>query len=204
MPAPLGTPPPPPTSEDCLYLSITRPDRPLPSSGLPVLVWFHGGGYVSGSSALDTDGAALARQGLVVVSPAYRLGAFGFLHLGDLLGETFAGSGAIGLADQLHALRWVHDNIAGFGGDPRQITIYGISAGAKSVANILAHNDSRGLVHRAISASGGGEHVASVDQAGQVTTRFLAALGLRTDTADRVTSVPAAEMLGAQETLSGW
>ncbi len=195
MPAPLGTPPPPPPDEDCLYLSITRPDGPLPPDGLPVLVWIHGGGYATGSSALDTDGVALARHGLVVVSVAYRLGAFGFLHLGDLLGQPFAGSGAAGLADQLHALRWVRDNISAFGGNPRRVTVYGISAGAKSVANILSHPGSRGLVHRAISASGGGEHVATVEQAGQVTTRFLAALGLRADTADRVTSVPAAEML---------
>jgi para-nitrobenzyl esterase len=204
MPAPLGTPPPPPTDEDCLYLSVTRPDGPLPDGGLPVLVWIHGGGYITGSSALDTDGVALARQGLLVVSVAYRLGAFGFLHLGDLLGHPFAGSGAVGLADQLHALRWVHDNISAFGGDPRRVTIYGISAGAKSVANILSHPGSRGLVHRAISASGGGEHVATADQAGQVTTRFLAALGLRADTADWVATVPAAEMLGAQEALSSW
>jgi len=68
MPAPLGTPPPPPTDEDCLYLSVTRPDGPLPTGGLPVLVWIHGGGYITGSSALDTDGVALARQGLLVVS----------------------------------------------------------------------------------------------------------------------------------------
>ena len=127
MPAPLGTPPPPPPDEDCLYLSITRPDGPLPPEGLPVLVWIHGGGYATGSSALDTDGVALARHGLVVVSVAYRLGAFGFLHLGDLLGQPFAGSGAAGLADQLHALRWVRDNISAFGGDPRQVTLYGIS-----------------------------------------------------------------------------
>ncbi len=204
MPPPLGTPPSPPTDEDCLFLSVTRPDGPRPAEGLPVLVWFHGGGYLSGSSALDTDGAALARHGLVVVSPAYRLGAFGFLHLSDLLGQSFAGSGAVGLADQLHALRWVQDNIHAFCGDPNRVTVYGISAGAKSVANILSHPGSRGLVHRAISASGGGEHVTTVDQAGQVTTRFLAALGLNTDTAERVVAVPAAEMLGAQEMLASW
>jgi para-nitrobenzyl esterase len=204
MPAPLGIPAPPPPDEDCLYLSITRPDVPLPTAGLPVLVWIHGGGYVSGSSALDTDGVALARHGLVVVSAAYRLGAFGFLHLGELLGEPFAGSGAVGFADQLHALRWVRNNISAFGGDPRRVTVYGISAGAKSVANILSHPGSRGLVHRAVSASGGGEHVATVEQAGQVTTRFLAALGLRADTVDRVTSVPAAELVGAQERISSF
>jgi para-nitrobenzyl esterase len=89
-------------------------------------------------------------------------------------------------------------------GDPGRVTLYGISAGAKSVANILSHHGSHRLVHRAISASGGGEHVATVEQAGQVTTRVLAALGLRADTAHRVTAVPAAEMLAAQEKISSW
>ena len=113
----------PPTDEDCLHLSVTRPAGPVPASGLPVLVWLHGGGYLTGSPALDSDGWALARHGIVVVSVAYRLGAFGFLQVSEPLGSAYAGSGAVGLLDQVQALQWVRDNIAEFGGDPSRVTI---------------------------------------------------------------------------------
>ncbi len=196
-----GAAPSPPTAEDCLHLSVTRPAGQLPDAGLPVLVWLHGGGYLTGSPALDSDGWAIARHGIVVVGVGYRLGAFGFLHLGDALGPAYAGSGAVGLQDQLQALRWVQDNIAEFGGDPGQVTIYGISAGAKSVANILSLPGSRHTVRRAISSSGGGDHVVTRAQANHTTARFLAALGLAESTAHRIVGVPAVEMLGAQEAL---
>ena len=196
-----GAHPSPPPDEDCLHLCVTRPAGAVPASGWPVMVWLHGGGYLTGSPALDSDGWALARHGIIVVSVAYRLGAFGFLQLSELLGSAYAGSGAVGLLDQVQALHWVRDNIAEFGGDPGRVTIYGISAGAKSVANILSLPGTRDLVHRAISSSGGGEHVATREQAGLLTARFLAVLGLSDSTAHRVLEVPAAEMLGAQEVL---
>lgn len=203
-PDPTGTPgvtPLPPPDEDCLTLSVSRPAGPIPAAGLPVLVWLHGGGYLTGSPALDADGWAIARHGMVVVSVGYRLGAFGFLFLGEVLGPAFGSSGSVGLLDQVEALRWVQQNIGAFGGDPRRVTLYGISAGAKSVANILSLAGSRELVSRAISASGGGEHVATTQSAGRLTQRFLAALGLSTSNAARVLDVPASEMVGAQEVL---
>lgn len=196
-----GAAPLPSCAEDCLHLSVTRPAGPVPEGGMPVLVWLHGGGYLSGSPALDADGWAIARHGIVVVSVGYRLGAFGFLHLGEAVGSSFSRSGSVGLQDQLRALHWVRDNISGFGGDPGRVTIYGISAGAKSVANILSMPAINKVVHRAISSSGGGEHVATSEQGGQVAARLLAALGLTPLTAHRIGSVPAMEMLAAQEVL---
>ncbi|HEX4061400.1 MAG TPA: carboxylesterase family protein [Streptosporangiaceae bacterium] len=188
-----GGPPLPPAAEDCLYLNVTAPAG---ASGRPVLVWIHGGGYQAGSGTdMAGDGAAFARDhGLVVVTFNYRLGALGFL---DVPGER--PTGACGMHDQIAALRWVRQNVAGFGGDPGRVTVYGLSAGAKSVANLLASPLARGLVHRAASSSGGADHVVSPEQGAAVAGRFFRALGAA---ADRVRDVPAAEMLAAQQAMA--
>ena len=140
----LGPPAPdaPPTSEDCLYLNVTgRPG----ATGRPVLFWLHGGGYEMGDATQAAgDGVAFARShALVVVTVNYRLGALGFL---DVPGER--PTGAAGLHDQIAALRWTRENIAAFGGDPDQITVYGLSAGGKSVTNLLASPLATGLIAR--------------------------------------------------------
>ena len=180
--------PGPPFSEDCLYLNVTAPAG---ASGRPVLVWIHGGGFETGSGPqMAGDGAAFARtHGLVVVTFNYRLGALGFL---DVPGER--PTGAHGLHDQVAALRWVHDSIAGFGGDPGRVTVYGLSAGGKAVTALLASPLARGLIWRAASSSGG-DHVKSPAQAAAQSARFLAELGV---TADRVRDVPVADILAAQ------
>jgi para-nitrobenzyl esterase len=180
---------PPPTSEDCLYLNVTAPAG---ATDRPVLVWIHGGGYQAGGGTdMAGDGVAFARShGLVVVTFNYRLGAMGFL---DVPGEQ--PTGAHGLHDQIAALRWIRRNIAGFGGDPGQVTVYGLSAGAKSVANLLASPLAGGLIHRAASSSGGGEHVASPEAGAAVARRFFGELGT---TPGRVRDVPAADILAAQ------
>jgi hypothetical protein len=113
------------------------------------------------------DGAGLARLGLIVVTFNYRLGSLGFLDLDEI-----PDSGRAGFLDQVAALRWVHANIAAFGGDPGRVTVYGVSAGAKSGANLLASPLTAGLISRAISSSGGGEHVAGPDQAARVRHRL--------------------------------
>ena len=128
-----------------------------------MLFWLHGGGYEAGEGSQAVgDGVAFARShGLVVVTINYRLGALGFL---DVPGE--GPTGAAGLHDQIAALRWTYENIAAFGGDPAQITVYGLSAGAKSVTNLLASPLTRGMIARAAESSGG-DHVKDAAQAGR-------------------------------------
>jgi len=186
----LGPPAPdaPPTDEDCLYLNVTAPAG---ATGRPVLFWLHGGGYETGDATQATgDGVAFARShGLVVVMINYRLGALGFL---DIPGEH--PTGAAGLHDQIAALRWTRDNVAAFGGDPDQITVYGLSAGGKSVTNLLASPLTARLIARAAESSGG-DHVKDPAQAEALTARFLRELGAD---AEQLRSVPAADILHAQ------
>jgi para-nitrobenzyl esterase len=141
------------TNEDCLYLNVTTP-RPL-RQRLPVMLWIHGGGFLNGAGT-DYDASILARQaGAVVVTINYRLGPFGFLALPGLSAEARDGaSGNFGLQDQQAAMAWVRRNIAGFGGDPRKVTIFGESAGGISVCAHLASPLARGLFQRAITESG--------------------------------------------------
>jgi para-nitrobenzyl esterase len=202
-----GAPAPMDRSEDCLYLNVTVPAA-LPSDprGYPVLVWVHGGGYVQGTGSGEPvgDGVALARRGLAVVSVSYRLGALGFLHLADVAGSDLADAGMTGFLDQVAALRWVRANVAAFGGDPRRVTVYGISAGAKSVANLLASPLTAGLISRAISGSGGAEHVASPGQGARLRRRFLRELGLADDDVGvgHLLKAPPADLLAAQEAIA--
>jgi para-nitrobenzyl esterase len=141
------------TNEDCLYLNVTTP-TPL-RHRLPVMLWIHGGGFLNGAGT-DYDAAVLAREaGAVVVTINYRLGPFGFLALPGLSTEARDhASGNFGLQDQQAAMAWVRRNIAGFGGDPRKVTIFGESAGGISVCAQLASPLARGLFQRAITESG--------------------------------------------------
>ena len=142
-------------SEDCLYLNVWTPAR----AGVekhPVYVWMYGGGYVEGSTAVPVyDGENLARRGVVVVTINYRLGVLGFLAHPELTSESgHNASGNWGTLDQIAALEWVRKNIAGFGGDPGNVTIGGQSAGASSVHNLVASPLAQGLFQRAIAESG--------------------------------------------------
>jgi len=141
--------------EDCLSLNVWTAAK-SPKANLAVMVWIHGGGFVHGAGSVPLyDGRKLARLGVVVVSMNYRLGAFGFLSHPALTKESATGtSGNYGLMDQIFALRWVRRNIAAFGGDPGNVTIFGESAGAVSVTVHLASALSRGLFHKAIMQSG--------------------------------------------------
>lgn len=143
-----------PFSEDCLYLNVWT--TAAPDARQPVMFWIHGGGFTMGGAAQATyDGANLARHGVVVVTINYRLGPFGFTALPALTAASgHNASGNYGLLDQIAALQWVRDNIAGFGGDPGQVTIFGESAGAVSVNLLLCSPLAQGLFHRAIAESG--------------------------------------------------
>jgi para-nitrobenzyl esterase len=142
-------------SEDCLNLNIWTPARTA-DERLPVMVWIHGGGFQAGSGAEPRhDGEAFARKGVVLVSINYRLGVFGFLSHPELTKESGRNaSGNYGLLDQIAALRWVQANIAAFGGDPRNVTIFGESAGSFAVSALMASPLAKGLFHKAIGESG--------------------------------------------------
>ena len=144
---------PPPVSEDCLTLNIWAPAKRA-GGPRPVMVWIHGGAFMSGSNAVPIyDGTELAKQGIVVVSINYRLGVFGFAAFRDLAGDPGGGAN-FGLQDMLAALRWTQRNIAAFGGDPAQVTVAGQSAGAMAVHMLLVSPQADGLFARAIAQSG--------------------------------------------------
>jgi para-nitrobenzyl esterase len=144
----------PMASEDCLYLNVWTPAR-KDQDKLPVLVYFHGGGNTTGSGdELRYDGEKLAEDGIVVVTPNYRLGVFGFLSHPELTEEQGGHSGNYGILDQVAALEWVRDNIAAFGGDPERITIAGESAGSIDVSVLMTSPLSRGLIAGAVGQSG--------------------------------------------------
>lgn len=146
-----------PMSEDCLYLNVWTPDSAAPKK-LPVMVWIHGGGFSTGSGAAAVmEGSSLAARGVVLVTFNYRLGRFGFFAHPALTAEGKDGAtGNFGLMDQIAALEWVRRNIAAFGGDPDNVTIFGESAGGDSVNNLMLAPSARGLFAKAIAQSGGG------------------------------------------------
>ncbi len=146
----------PSVSEDCLYLNVWTPAKE-DEKGFPVLVYFYGGGFTAGSGDEGRyDGERLAQEGVVVVTPNYRLNVFGFLAHPELSAESgYGGSGNYGLMDQAAAIQWVHDNIAAFGGDPERITIAGESAGSMAVSLQMVSPLSRDLIAGAVGESGG-------------------------------------------------
>ncbi|MBX5461591.1 MAG: carboxylesterase family protein [Steroidobacteraceae bacterium] len=177
-------------SEDCLYLNVWTPAKRADEK-LPVMVWIYGGAFAGGQTSIPVyDGTKLAQLGVVLVSVAYRVGPFGFLAHPELSRESGQGSGNYGLQDQIAGLRWVRDNIARFGGDPKNVTIFGESAGAISVSMLAASPAAKGLFHRAISESGGsfapprlanegGQNVPTLAVAEKTGEQFLAKLGVR-------------------------
>ncbi|WP_413759429.1 carboxylesterase/lipase family protein [Streptomyces sp. MMBL 11-3] len=197
------TPPKPPYSEafakllhdpavpgdDCLNLNVWTPE-PGPGARLPVLVWIHGGALTRGSSAMPVyDGRAFARDGVVFVSLNYRLGVEGFALFPDAPAN-------LGLRDQLAALEWVRDSIAGFGGDPDRVTVFGESAGAISIGALLASPRARGLFRRAALQSGAPE-VTERDRVRRVVRRMAARLRVPA-TARAFAAVDRAALLAAQ------
>ena len=147
----------PAPSEDCLFLNVWRPASAVQGARLPVMVWIHGGGFTGGSGASpNTSGVQFAKQGVVLVSVNYRLGRFGFFAFPALSRERPEETkGNYAYMDQIAALQWVKRNIAAFGGDPNNVTIFGFSAGGVSVHSLIASPMARGIFHKAIAESGG-------------------------------------------------
>jgi len=192
------------TSEDCLYLNIWAPADATAGAHKPVVVWIYGGGFTIGSASMaNYHGESLARKGVVYVSVAYRLGALGFLALPALTDESpHHSSGDVGFLDQLAALQWIHRNIERLGGDPRNVTIAGQSAGSMSVSILQASPLGRGLFQHAVGMSGGSVGNSAVGAArplavaAQEGQRFQQSLGAADLAALR--NLPADRILQAQ------
>lgn len=181
-------------SEDCLFLNVTTPAAD--DSKRPVLVWIHGGAFRSGQGAIPWyNGTSFAGHDVVVVSVNYRLGALGFADL-TRLGSEYETSGINGILDQILALEWVRDNIAGFGGDPERVTIAGESAGGFSVSTLLASERAQGLFHRAIPQSGAAHHSLTPEMANTATDLLLEELGV--DNAEVLLTIDPHDLLKAQ------
>ncbi len=193
------------TNEDCLYLNVWTPAKSA-NEKLAVMVWIYGGGFTIGGTSMSLyDGMNFAKKGVILVSVAYRLGAFGFMAHPELTREQGGHSGNYGLLDQIAGLQWVKHNIAAFGGDPSRVTIFGESAGGISVSMLSASPLAKGLFRGAISESGGnfgpehqtgtegGENMDSLATAEKNGTAFLAKLG--------AASIADARKKSAEETL---
>jgi para-nitrobenzyl esterase len=176
-------------SEDCLYLNVYTPRAD--SARRPVLFWIHGGGFTGGSAsqALYDGGRLAARGDVVVVTINYRLGALGYLALPGVTPN-------LGQLDQIAALRWVRDNIARFGGDASNVTIFGESAGGMAVATLLAMPGARGLFRRAIPQSGAAHHTQTFESAERVARTLLEELG--SGDVAKLADAPVAQILAAQ------
>ena len=196
--APLGTAP----SEDCLYANVWKPAKGG-KKRLPVIVWIYGGGFVNGGSSPPTyAGAALARQGALVVSFNYRLGRFGFFAHPQLTRESGDGAllGNYGFMDQLAALQWVKRNVGAFGGDPAKLTIIGESAGGMAVNALLTSPMARGLFARAVIMSGGEGKTADPGLAAveKIGVNFAGAKGIAADdpqALDKLRALPAEQVV---------
>ena len=168
-----------PESEDCLVLNVWTPGL-ADKARRPVMVWLHGGGFVAGSASAEREsGVALCRRGnVVIVSPNHRLSVLGHTHLARHGGPRFASSGNAGMLDLVLALRWVRDNIAAFGGDPGNVTIFGQSGGGQKVSCLMAMPAAKGLFHRAVIQSGPMPRALEPTYAEEMANQLLAELKL--------------------------
>jgi para-nitrobenzyl esterase len=190
-------------SEDCLTLNVWT--GAAPGAGRPVMVWIHGGALTRGSGANPVyDGTNLAMRGVVVVTVNYRLGPFGYLAHPELTAESeHHSSGNYGVLDQIAALRWVQQNIASFGGDPGNVTVFGESAGSVNIACLLTMPRAHGLFHRAILQSGSLNLTRPPSMALDAARQVLAELGIAPEHARRMRDVPAKDLMAAANAVAG-
>jgi para-nitrobenzyl esterase len=192
------------TGEDCLVLNVWTASLRA-SSKKPVMVWLHGGGYTGGSDGAPTyDGTNLARKrDVVVVGINHRLNVFGYLYLGGAGGEKYADSGNAGMLDIVLALEWVRDNIAHFGGDADNVTIFGESGGGGKVGTLMAMPPAKGLFHKAIVESGSMLRAIPREDADAAARKFLAKLNVAPDHLDDLQRLPMDQMLAALRSMTG-
>jgi para-nitrobenzyl esterase len=196
-----------PASEDCLYLNLWTPARDA-TARLPVMVWIHGGGYQAGASHEPRhDGVRLARNGVVLITINYRLGVFGFLAHPALSKDDARGSsGNYGLLDMVAALQWVRDNVAAFGGDPGNVTIFGESAGSFAVNALMVVPQARGLFHKVIGESGAhfGPSLAAATREASEGNGERFGVAIEATTAEALRAKPAADVLAAVAKWQPW
>jgi para-nitrobenzyl esterase len=188
-------------SEDCLVLNVWTP-APSCGVGLPVMVWLHGGAFISGSGGLEMyDGMRLSREGeVVVVSLNHRLNISGYLYLAQL-DRAYAGGANPGQQDIVLALRWVQENIAAFGGDPDNVTLFGESGGGAKISVLCSMPAAKGLFHKAIVQSGSFMRLNNEEDATQSARRVLDELRVPATELDRLHTIPATRLWEAEATI---
>jgi para-nitrobenzyl esterase len=195
-----------PVSEDCLYLNIWAPKRQK-GKKFAILVYIHGGGYTEGSGSTSiTDGENLARKGIIVININYRLGIFGFFAHPELTSESVHhSSGNYGLMDQLAALKWIHENVSAFGGDPERVTVCGQSAGAGCVHDLVVSPLVKGMISGGIAESGSDlvprTPMLTLPQAEKACSDFAASIGLHS--LKQLRALPANQLLALTKKLPG-
>ena len=192
-----------PQGDDCLTLNVWASSDTAAGDGKPVMVWVHGGAYIFGAASQPLyDGTALTAGGdVVVVTVNYRVGAFGFLDLSSFSTPTRRFESNTGLHDVILALQWVRNNIAGFGGDPDRVTLFGESAGAGIITTLLTAPAAAGLFTAAIAQSSPATSVYDTARGRRVAEQFLDALGLGPDVVDRLPDVPVDAIVTASQAL---
>lgn len=202
MPLPGMEGKPEPQSEDCLYLNVFSPG--LDNARRPVMVWIHGGAFCMGSGSMQTyrTGTLAANGNIVLVTINYRLGVLGFLNLNERTKGKIPSTGNEGLQDQIAALKWVRDNIAGFGGDPDNVTVFGESAGGMSIGCLLNLPEARGLFHKAILESPVGEMARPLDMSVEIAEEFLRTIGLSANDVSALRALSVGKMLAAQQEVA--
>jgi para-nitrobenzyl esterase len=190
-----------PQSEDCLVLNVWTPA--LDEARRPVMVWLHGRGFYAGAGSEGMyHGANLSRRGdVVVVTINHRLNVFGYLHLAELGGREFDGSGLAGMLDAVLALEWVRDNIERFGGDPGNVTIFGESGGGRKVCTLMGMPSAAGLFHRAIAQSSVTIRAVEAPRATGYAERLLAHLEIKPTELERLQALPAQQLIEAMEAV---
>lgn len=183
--------------EDCLFLNVYTPET---GGNHPVLFWIHGGAFQKGSGTMCMDPKAFVKEGIVVVSVNYRLGALGFMDM-SFLGEKYRESGNDGLLDILCALKWVQENISSFGGDPSNVTIMGQSAGSKICSTLTLMKKAKGLFQKAVCMSGGVQCIRSRHTAGKVAEEFLKGAELTKENAGALLTMKWEKILEAQKSI---
>jgi para-nitrobenzyl esterase len=187
-----------PQNEDCLFLNIWTPG--VDNAKRPVMVWIHGGAFVGGSGSISTyRGDALSSRGnTVLVTINYRMGLLGFLNLKEVTGGKIPATGNEGLLDQIAALQWVKDNIAAFGGDPQNVTVFGESAGGMSIGCLMVMPKARGLFQKAILESGVGVTARPLEPSVQVAHDFLTLVGLKSSDSAALKALPVEKIIPVQ------